>query len=504
MGYDLSGRLVVGVASSALFDLTESDRVFRTQGEAAYRDFQERHRDDALEPGVAFGFVRRLLALNDLAPSADDPLVEVIVMSRNSPETGLRVMRSVRHHDLPITRAVFRQGRSPHEFIRPLHVDLFLSADERSVRDAVDLGLPAGYVLDPTFADEEGEELRIAFDFDGVLADDSSERRFQDGGLASFREHEELNADVPLGRGPLRELLVGIHRIQVVERERHAADPSYRPRVHVSLVTARSAPSHERAVATLSSWGVAVDDAFFLGGVDKDGVLEVLRPHIFFDDQRAVVEAARRVAPSVHVPYGELNRGVLPADPATDARRAAASDAPVDAPVGARGADAAVPPAPRAEDEAAATTGAGDAPAAGAARPDAAARPGGTGTRELPLVRSVPGVGGGGLAGIAAVPVAPAEAGPGASPEATAPDAAADPATDRAATEGEPVAGDASTAPAEGPAADVPAGSSGTTILSRRDAARPGSPDRVSVLGAGAEPKPLPVRPSSNGSARHH
>ncbi|MGO1336787.1 MAG: 5'-nucleotidase, partial [Cellulosimicrobium funkei] len=207
MGYDLSGRLVVGVASSALFDLTESDRVFRTQGEAAYRDFQERHRDDALAPGVAFGFVRRLLALNDLAPSADDPLVEVIVMSRNSPETGLRVMRSVRHHDLDITRAVFRQGRSPHEFIRPLHVDLFLSADERSVRDAVDLGLPAGYVLDPTFADEEGDELRIAFDFDGVLADDSSERRYQDGGLASFREHEVLNADVPLGRGPLRELL---------------------------------------------------------------------------------------------------------------------------------------------------------------------------------------------------------------------------------------------------------------------------------------------------------
>src|SRR5690606_5987550 len=177
--------------------------------------------------------------------------------------------------------------------------------------------------------------------------------------------------------------------------------------------------------------------------------LEVLRPHIFFDDQRAVVEAARRVAPSVHVPYGELNRGVLPADPATDARRAAASDAPVDAPVGARGGDAAVPPAPRAE-VTAATAPAGDAPA-GATGPEAAARPGGKGTRELPLVRSVPGVGGGGLAGIAAVPVAPAEAGPGASPEATAPDAAADPATDRAATEGEPVAGDASTAPAEGP-----------------------------------------------------
>ena len=504
MGYDLSGRLVVGVASSALFDLTESDRVFRTQGEAAYRDFQERHRDDALAPGVAFGFVRRLLALNDLAPAADDPLVEVIVMSRNSPETGLRVMRSIRHHDLDITRAVFRQGRSPHEFIRPLHVDLFLSADERSVRDAVDLGLPAGYVLDPTFADEAGDELRIAFDFDGVLADDSSERHFQDGGLASFREHEELNADVPLGRGPLRELLVGIHRVQVVERERHAADASYQPRVHVSLVTARSAPAHERAVATLSSWGVTVDDAFFLGGVDKDGVLEVLRPHIFFDDQRAVVEAARRVAPSVHVPYGELNRGILPADPAPGARRTRAADVVPPAPARR---ETATPPAPAApagerdaEDEPAreqAQERAQERPPSPTQEP---ARPAGTGTRELPLVRSVPGVGGAGLAGIAAVaPVAePAREAErrDAAPAPVAPAAPADAgdAAPPAATSAEP-AGRASDA--ESP------GSTGTTLLSRRDVARPGAPDRVSVLGPAGEPKPLPVRPSSNGSARH-
>lgn len=498
MGYDLSGRLVVGVASSALFDLTESDRVFRTQGEAAYRDFQERHRDDALAPGVAFGFVRRLLALNDLAPSADDPLVEVIVMSRNSPETGLRVMRSVRHHDLDITRAVFRQGRSPHEFIRPLHVDLFLSADERSVRDAVDLGLPAGYVLDPTFADEEGDELRIAFDFDGVLADDSSERRYQDGGLASFREHEALNADVPLGRGPLRELLVGIHRVQVVERERHAADPSYRPRVHVSLVTARSAPAHERAVATLSSWGVTVDDAFFLGGVDKGGVLEVLRPHIFFDDQRAVVEAARRVAPSVHVPYGELNRGVLPADPALDARSTRAADVTPPAP-GRR--EAATPPAPGAsaerdaDDERTGRGPAGEQPIEPAEeRPEQAGRPSGTGTRELPLVRSVPGIGGPGLAGIAAgAPTAEPTPAPEGERSAPAPDARADAASPAAPGDEQ----------ADAPTEAASPAPSGTTLLSRRDA-RPGAPDRVSVLGPAGEPKPLPVRPSSNGGARHH
>lgn len=494
MGYDLSGRLVVGVASSALFDLTDSDRVFRTQGEAAYRDFQARHRDDALAPGVAFGFVRRLLALNDLAPAIDDPLVEVIIMSRNSPETGLRVMRSIRHHDLDITRAVFRQGRSPHEFIRPLHVDLFLSADERSVRDAVDLGLPAGYVLDSTFADEPGEELRIAFDFDGVLADDSSEQHFQDGGLASFREHEELNADVPIGRGPLRDLLVGIHRIQVVEREQQEVDASYRPRVHVSLVTARSAPSHERAVATLSSWGVTVDDAFFLGGIDKDGVLEVLRPHIFFDDQRAQVEAARRVAPSVHVPYGALNRGVLPAGTARAGERR--GGAPAGRGTGGdAGRDADRPSVP-------ASTGRrrDDEPAAERSEES---RPRATGTRELPLVRSVPGLGGGVGAGTTL-----ATAVERADDEDAAPRREADGGPRREADGGSRRAEPRTVAavPAE-PAepAPRPTGTgtgTGAETATRRENARQGIPDRVSVLGG--EPKPLPVRPSSNGSARHH
>jgi len=489
MGYDLSGRLVVGVASSALFDLTESDRVFRTQGEAAYRDFQQRHRDDALAPGVAFGFVRRLLALNDLAPAIDDPLVEVIIMSRNSPETGLRVMRSIRHHDLDITRAVFRQGRSPHEFIRPLHVDLFLSADERSVRDAVDLGLPAGYVLDSTFADEPGEELRIAFDFDGVLADDSSEQHFQEGGLASFRAHEELNADVPIGRGPLRDLLVGIHRVQVVEREQHESDPSYRPRVHVSLVTARSAPSHERAVSTLSSWGVTVDDAFFLGGIDKDGVLEVLRPHIFFDDQRSQVEAARRVAPSVHVPYGALNRGVLPVDGTRAGERGDVAGRRADA---GRADDP--PPVPAAPASVSSDRVADDGPAA-ARSSDSRSRA--TGTRELPLVRSVPGVGGG-LGGGTTLATAVDR---GEAVEGDAPRRGAD--APRREHEDGPRPSE-SRAVVQSPAepAEPAAQPVGTEVATRRESARPGLPDRVSVLGG--EPKPLPVRPSSNGTARHH
>ena len=408
MGYDLTGRLVVGVASSALFDLTDSDRVFRTEGEAAYRAFQEKHLDDPLRPGTAFGFVRRLLGLNDLAPSEDDPLVEVIVMSRNSPETGLRVMRSIRHHELPITRAVFRQGHTPYEFIRPLHMDLFLSADEASVREAVARDLPAGYVLDPTFADEPGDELRIAFDFDGVLADDSSEQRFRDGDLADYRRHEEELAGVPLGGGPLRSLLVGIHRVQEVEQKRRRSDPSYVPRVHVALVTARSAPAHERAVATLKSWGVTVDDAFFLGGIDKAGVLEVLRPHIFFDDQRAQVESARQAAPSVHVPYGALNRTVAAPSPSPSPAAPPASDRPAgrarddaagDGPAAAPSAAPPAAPAPLAVPGVARISTVVPPPAA--PRPEvppsdgdeprpAAQAPVQTGTKELPVVTRVP------------------------------------------------------------------------------------------------------------------
>ncbi|MBD5787852.1 5'-nucleotidase [Cellulosimicrobium terreum] len=385
MGYDLSGRLVVGIASSALFDLTESDRVFRTEGEAAYRAYQEEHVDDALDPGTAFGFVRRLLALNDLSPSPDDPLVEVVVMSRNSPETGLRVMRSVRHHGLDITRAVFRQGRTPYEFIRPLHMDLFLSADEESVRAAVDQGLPAGYVLDPTFADEPGDDLRIAFDFDGVLADDSSEREFRDDDLDAYRRREAELAHVPLAGGPLRDLLVALHRIQAVERRRHAAEPGYAPRVHVALVTARSAPAHERAVATLKSWGVDVDDAFFLGGIDKDSVLEVLRPHMFFDDQRGNVDAARRVAPSVHVPYGALNRVASSPEPASPDVLAPPAPLPVPGVVRVSAVARAARPALDASAE----------PVGDGAASDDQAVPGtttvaATGTRELPVLHRVP------------------------------------------------------------------------------------------------------------------
>ncbi|WP_328353308.1 5'-nucleotidase [Streptomyces sp. NBC_00445] len=308
MPYELSKRLVIGVASSALFDLTEADAVFREEGEESYRAYQEEHLDDALDSGVAFSFIRRLLSLNDLSAEGD-PLVEVIVLSRNDPDTGLRVMRSIQTHGLPISRAIFMQGRSPYRFMPALNMSLFLSANEIDVREAVALGLPAGRVLGAAAVDQDDDQdLRIAFDFDGVLADDSSEQVFQANGIEGFRSYETVNAATPHDPGPLRDFLANVNRLQQREEEQRAKDPDYKIRVHVSLVTARNAPAHERAVRSLKGWGVTVNDAFFLGGIDKSKIMEVLKPHIFFDDQVGHLVGTARNTPSVHVPFGKMNQ----------------------------------------------------------------------------------------------------------------------------------------------------------------------------------------------------
>ena len=308
----LERALVVGVASSALFDLDASDAVFRRDGEQKYREYQRDHLGDALAPGVAFPFIRRLLALNDL--SEDERLVEVVVLSRNDPETGLRVMRSVEHHGLDITRAIFMQGRSPYRFMEPLRMSLFLSANGADVREAIRMGFAAGRVVgraadDGHAADDDGgTDLRIAFDFDGVLADDSAEQFYQKRSLEEYQANESALADVPLPKGPLAAFLEKINHIQGIEDAKHDADPGgYKRRVRVAVVTARSAPAHERAINSIHQWGLRVNDAFFLGGIDKGPVLGVLQPHIFFDDQHRHVDTASRSTPSVHIPFGELN-----------------------------------------------------------------------------------------------------------------------------------------------------------------------------------------------------
>jgi len=234
---DLERALVVGVASSALFDLAESDAVFREKGEEEYRAYQREHLNDVLAPGVAFPFIRRLLDLNAL--SETERLVEVVILSRNDPETGMRVMRSVQSHGLDITRAIFMQGHAPYLYMGPLKMSLFLSANEADVREATELGFAAGHVVGRSIPDDGDSDLRIAFDFDGVLADDSAERKFQSEGLDEYQESERALAEVPLERGPMADFLEKINRIQGIEDARSVSDPQgFQRRVRVAVETA--------------------------------------------------------------------------------------------------------------------------------------------------------------------------------------------------------------------------------------------------------------------------
>lgn len=314
MPYELESRLVIGVASSAVFDLRDSDSIFKSQGEEEYRKFQEANLDNPLPKGIAFPFIKRLLALNDLSPDPIDPLVEVVLLSRNDPDTGLRVMKTIKHYGLGMTRAIFMQGKSPYEYIPALNIALFLSANKPDVDAAINLGHPAGQVLDSKFDDDETDRtLRIAFDFDGVLAGDESESVMQTSGLTAFHDHEVKNVMQPHNPGPLKEFLVRVSRIQSAEEKHKKQNPEYENRIRVSIVTARSAPSHERALKTLKSWGVMANDAFFLGGIEKGRVLGVLKPHIFFDDQSGHLKSTSALVPSVHIPFGITNQQSLPA-----------------------------------------------------------------------------------------------------------------------------------------------------------------------------------------------
>lgn len=307
MPYDLADRLVVGLASSALFDLDESDNIFRTEGPEAYRTFQRENQDIPLKTGVAFPFIKRLLSLNELNP--ENPPIEVVLLSRNSPDTGLRVMKSIEHHGLGMTRAVFLQGRTPHKYIPTFNISLFLSANELDVNQAIAAGYPAGQVLDSKIADAvEDNELRIAFDFDGVLADDEAEAVYQKTqDLKMFHKHETDKVEVAHNPGPLKVFLEKISLIQKMEEQKASEDLSYIQKLRISIVTARSAPSHERVINTMRTWGINVDEAFFLGGIEKKSVLEALKPHIYFDDQRLHLEPTASVLPSVHIPFGITN-----------------------------------------------------------------------------------------------------------------------------------------------------------------------------------------------------
>lgn len=318
MAFQIEQKLVIGVASSALFDLSESHQVYLEEGPDAYRGYQERHLDVILGKGVAFPFIRRFLNINKCLPRQSP--VEVVLFSRNSPETGLRVMRSIAHYGLDISRAAFMNGKSPYAYLPAFNASLFLSANEEDVKSAIAVDYPAGLVLPSRIADDEDDlELRVAFDFDGVLADDESETVFKrNNDLDEFHAHELLHVARPHQPGPLAGLFQKLAMMQRLEDRAQRRDPGYRKIVRIAIITARNAPSHERVVTTLKSWGVSADETFFLGGMEKARVLSVFRPHIFFDDQLTHLKAAPGgTIPMVHVPFGIANRRIL-ADPATD------------------------------------------------------------------------------------------------------------------------------------------------------------------------------------------
>lgn len=307
MAYPIDRKFVIGVASSALFDLSVSHQVYLDQGPEKYKQYQEKHIDDTLGKGVAFPFIRRFLSINERFQ--DQKPVEVVLLSRNSPETGLRVFRSIQRYGLDITRAAFMTGKSPFEYVPAFNCSLFLTANEEDVQHAIKAGYPAGLVLPSEVKDDEMDvELRVAFDFDGVIADDESEKVFQEGGLDAFVAHETANADVPHNQGLLADMCRKLAFMRKLEDREIERNPQYERIVRVAIVTARSAPAHERVVTTLKELGISVDETFFLGGMEKARVLSVLKPHIFFDDQKRHLESTAGNIPMVHIPFGIANR----------------------------------------------------------------------------------------------------------------------------------------------------------------------------------------------------
>lgn len=301
MPVSFDGILVVAISSRALFDLEEGHRIYESDGIDAYCQYQIERENEILKPGVAFPLVKKLLALND--KSAVKTHVEVVLISRNSADTGLRIFNSIAHYGLDITRAAFTGGNPPWNYAQSFQADLFLSADPQDVARALDANMAAATILPyQTAGDTSGDhELRVAFDGDAVIFSDHSEKVFQEKGLEEFTQHERTAAKEPLPGGPFKSFLAALHRIQT-------AYEAERSPIRTALVTARSAPAHERVIRTLRAWNIRIDEALFLGGMDKGDFLRSFQADIYFDDQQGHCESARQHVPTGHVPHGISNR----------------------------------------------------------------------------------------------------------------------------------------------------------------------------------------------------
>jgi len=290
-------KLVVAISSRALFDLDESHQVFEAKGEEEYSRYQISQESVPLLPGVAFSMVRKLLALNT-DPSR--PRVEVVLISRNSADTGLRIFNSIRHHELDISRAAFTRGEPPYRYIASFGAHLFLSANPDDVRGALDAGIAAATILPSGSEEFRSGQLRIAFDGDAVIFSDEAERIYVEGGLDAFNKNETESSEKPLTGGPFKPFLAALHDIQ-------SDFPVKASPIRTALITARGAPAHERVIKTLRSWGIRIDEALFLGGKEKGAFLKSFGADIFFDDQIRHCDSAAEYVATGHVPYGVKN-----------------------------------------------------------------------------------------------------------------------------------------------------------------------------------------------------
>ncbi len=300
MPYDLSNYLVIGVSSRALFNLNRENEIYEKEGLEAYCRYQLEHENDVLKPGTGFALIEAMLSINEI--EAGVRRTEVVIISRNSADTSLRISNSIDSYELDITRAAFTGGEPVAKYLNAFEVDLFLSATEEDVQAAVESNVAAGLIYDGPSRNRTDplEQIRIAFDGDAVLFSKESEMIYQQQGLEAFIEHEKLNAEKPLPEGPFAKLLKTLSFLQF---DLTNSTTQKTPPIRTALVTARNSPAHERVIRTLRTWNVRIDETFFLGGVPKHKILESFSPHIFFDDQHQHGEGAARVVPTARVPH---------------------------------------------------------------------------------------------------------------------------------------------------------------------------------------------------------
>jgi 5'-nucleotidase len=297
MPTSLDDKLVIAISSRALFNLDDSHRVYEKEGLQAYSDYQIAREEEPLEPGEAFPLVHKLLGLNDLLGAEE---VEVVLLSRNSADTGLRVFNSIQYYDLAISRAAFCGGQSPWRYIHAFGCHLFLSNEAEDVRYALDCGVAAATLVSSSGGDSANSQLRFAFDGDAVLFSDEAERVYKSEGLEAFTASEQAAAKEPLAGGPFKPFLSALHRLQ-------QAFPDSEAPIRTALVTARSAPAHERVIRTLRAWNIRIDESIFLGGLEKTEFLRAYQADVFFDDQQTHCESASEHVATGHVPHGVAN-----------------------------------------------------------------------------------------------------------------------------------------------------------------------------------------------------